>query len=180
MKAKLALLLASVLVPILAVAQGPPRMPAPAPMPMPPPDPVGDNLFPPELVMAHQNEIGLRPEQKTYIRQEIAKAQSVFTERQWELQDAMEALGDLLGEPQVSEEQVLAQLEKVLQAEREIKRTQMTLMVRIKNKLTPEQQGRLKELRPRPPMPPPPGPAFGPGAPRFHPAPPPAEPPPVL
>ncbi len=122
--------------------------------------------------MAHQNEIGLRPEQKTYIRQEIAKAQSVFTERQWELQDAMEALGDLLGQPQVSEEPVLAQLEKVLQSEREIKRTQITLMVRIKNKLTPEQQSRLKELRPRPPMPPPPGPAFGPG-PAGHPQPPP-------
>lgn len=152
MKAKLALFLASLLLPILAVAQGVPRMPGPAPMPMPPPDPVGDNLFPPELVMAHQNEIGLRPEQKTYIRQEIAKAQSVFTERQWELQDAMEALGDLLGQPQVSEEQVLAQLEKVLQAEREIKRTQITLMVRIKNKLTPEQQSRLKELRPQPPQ----------------------------
>ena len=172
MKAKLALLLASLLAPILVAAQGPPPVPGTPPMPMPPPDPVGDNLFPPELVMAHQNEIGLRLEQKTYIRQEIAKAQSVFTERQWELQDAMEALGDLLGQSQVSEEQVLAQLEKVLGAEREIKRTQITLMVRIKNKLTPEQQSRLKELRPRPPMPPPPGPAFGPAAPG-HPTPPP-------
>ena len=32
------------------------------------PDPVGDNLFPPELVMSHQEAICLAPEQKTYIR----------------------------------------------------------------------------------------------------------------
>jgi Spy/CpxP family protein refolding chaperone len=38
-------------------------------------------------------------------------------------------------------------LEKVLAAEREVKREQVTLLVRIKNKLTPEQQGKLAELR---------------------------------
>jgi Spy/CpxP family protein refolding chaperone len=50
----------------------------------------------------------------------------------------------------VDESQTLAQLEKVLAAEREIKREQVTLLVRIKNKLTPEQQGKLLELRNKP------------------------------
>ena len=36
-------------------------------------------------------------------------------------------------------------------AEREIKRTQIGLLVRIKNKLTPEQQARLQEMRSRQP-----------------------------
>src|SRR6266481_4021615 len=44
----------------------------------------------------------------------------------------------------------LAQLEKLLAAEREVKREQVTLLVRIKNKLTPEQQGKLAELRSKP------------------------------
>jgi hypothetical protein len=41
-------------------------------------------------------------------------------------------------------------LEKVLAAEREIKREQVTLLVRIKNKLTAEQQGKLLEMRSKP------------------------------
>jgi len=43
----------------------------------------------------------------------------------------------------VNEQNVLAQLDKVLDKEREIKRTQLALMIRIKNKLTPDQQDRL-------------------------------------
>jgi|SRR6266480_3238018 len=41
----------------------------------------------------------------------------------------------------------VGQLEKVLAIEREIKRAQVTLLVRIKNKLTPEQQAKLVKIR---------------------------------
>jgi len=119
-----------------------------------PHDPLADALFPPELVMANQRALGLEADQKAYLRQEISEAQARFLTLQWDLQDAMESLKALLDQQQVNEQQVLAQLDKVLEAERRIKRAQMTLMVRIKNKLTPEQQARLRELRPRPPAPP--------------------------
>lgn len=160
MKARRVLACVSLLViAIPALAQHAP----PAP---PAHDAVGEYLFPPELVMTHQREIGLRAEQKTYLRGEISQAQGRFTDLQWELQDVMEALHSMLEQERVDEQPVLAQLEKVLAVERQIKRTQMTLMVRIKNNLTPEQQARLRELRPRPPQPPrpphpprPPGPA---------------------
>jgi len=62
----------------------------------------------------------------------------------------MEKLVGLARQQRVDEQQVLAQLEKVLAAEREIKREQVTLLVRIKNKLSPEQQGKLSELRGKP------------------------------
>ncbi len=110
-------------------------------------DPVGESLFPPELIMQNQQAIGLQEAQKSYIRAEILKAQSRFTELQWGLQDAMESLASLLRQESVDEQQVLAQLDKVLNVEREIKRTQIGLMVRIKNRLTPEQQSRLLEIR---------------------------------
>lgn len=156
MKAKLALLTLLLLFAAGSLAtQAPPQPPAPpvraatpAP-PVPPHDPVGENLFPPELVMGNQLAIGLEEAQKTYIRGEIIKAQTRFTELQWQLQDAMETMVSLLRQNQVDEQQVLAQLEKVLSTEREIKRTQITLMVRIKNKLTSDQQARLRELRNR-------------------------------
>ena len=115
--------------------------------PHPESDPVGENLFPPELIMQNQKAIGLDEAQKSYIRTEITKTQGRFSDLQWQLQDAMESLGGLLKQDVADEQQVLAQLDKVLNLEREIKRTQLTLMVRIKNKLSGEQQARLRELR---------------------------------
>lgn len=110
-------------------------------------DPVAENLFPPELVMANQKAIGLDDAQRNYMRAEVVKAQTRFTELQWQLQDAMEALVTLLKQASVNEPDALSQLDKVLASEREIKRTQIALLLRIKNKLTPEQQERLKKLR---------------------------------
>lgn len=112
-------------------------------------DPIGQSFFAPELVMQHQELIGLSAEQKDYFKTEIRQAQLKFTELQWKLQDEMEKMAGLAKQPRVDEQQALAQLEKVLAAEREIKREQITLLVRIKNKLTPEQQEKLAELRGR-------------------------------
>jgi Spy/CpxP family protein refolding chaperone len=115
-----------------------------------PADPLTELMFPPELVMARQNAIGLSAAQKTYLRGEILKAQTRFTELQWQLQDALEALTGLLKEPKADEAQVVAQLDKVLASEREIKRAQISLLVRIKNNLTEEQQHRLQAMRGEP------------------------------
>jgi Spy/CpxP family protein refolding chaperone len=113
-------------------------------------DPIGQSFFAPELVIQHQEGIGLSAEQKDYFKTEIRQAQLKFTELQWKLQDEMEKLVTLAKQPHVDEQQMLAQLEKLLAAEREVKREQVTLLVRIKNKLTPEQQGKLAELRGKP------------------------------
>jgi Spy/CpxP family protein refolding chaperone len=112
-------------------------------------DPIAENLFAPDQVLANQKAIGLDDTQRNYVRAEVLKAQTRFTELQFQLQDAMESLVSLLKQNPVEETQVMAQLDKVLNAEREVKRTQIALMVRIKNKLSPEQQSRLRQLRGR-------------------------------
>jgi Spy/CpxP family protein refolding chaperone len=113
-------------------------------------DPLGQSFFAPELVIQHQEAIGLNEEQKAYLKTEIRQAQLKFTEWQWKLQDEMEKLVALAKQPRVEEQEALAQLEKVLAIEREIKRAQVTLLVRIKNKLTSEQQAKLMEIRSKP------------------------------
>lgn len=113
-------------------------------------DPLGQSFFPPELVIQHQEAIGLSAEQKEAFKAEIRQAQLKFTELQWKLQDEMEKLVSLVKQPHPDEQQVLGQLDKVLSTEREVKREQITLLVRIKNKLTPEQQSKLAELRSKP------------------------------
>ena len=114
-------------------------------------DPIGRSFFPPELVMQHQEELGLTAEQKTSLKTEIRQAQLKFTETQWKLQDEMEKLVALVKQPRVDETEALAQLERVLNAEREIKRAQITLLIHIKNTLTPDQQAKLDDLRAKPP-----------------------------
>ena len=123
--------------------------PAQQPPQPPQPDPIGENLFPPELVMQYQQAIGLSEEQRESIKAEIQKAQARFTDLQWQLQSEVETMASLLKAPRADEQQTLAQLDKILGLERELKRAQFTLVVRIKNILSPEQQARLRELKNR-------------------------------
>jgi Spy/CpxP family protein refolding chaperone len=112
----------------------------------PQPDPFAGNLFPPELVMQHQQTLGLGEEQKNFLKDELRKTQTRLTELQWDIQEEVEKLATLMKQNQVDEAQTLTQLDKVLNLEREIKRLHIGLLIRIKNKLTPEQQARLREI----------------------------------
>lgn len=116
------------------------------PAQQPPEDPLRDILFPPEAVMQHQQAVGLSDEQKNNLKVEVRQAQLKFTELQWTLQDEMERLASLIKLSKVDEKQAASQLDKVLAAEREIKRAQLMLLIRIKNTLTPAQQTQLREL----------------------------------
>jgi Spy/CpxP family protein refolding chaperone len=113
----------------------------------PPRDPMGAYFFPPELLMENQGTLNLTEDQKKEIKGEIQKAQSQFTDLQWQLKKEAEAMGTLLKPDRVDEKQAIAQLDKVLGLEREVKRAQVTLMVRIKNALSPEQQLTLRKLK---------------------------------
>ena len=115
-------------------------------MPPPPPD-LADAMFPPEMIMQHARELNLTPEQKTFMRDEINKTTTRFNDLQWQLQDAMEALHETMKANPVNEQQALAQLSKVLDAEREIKTLHMAMNIHIKNKLTPNQQTKLLSMR---------------------------------
>ena len=114
------------------------------------PDPLGDSLFPPELVLQHRNDIVLSDDQRDGIRGEVEKARPRFEELQRLLARETEGLVDLLGKESVDGTAALAQLDKVQGLERDIKRAQLALMIGIKNRLTPEQQSRLRELKRKP------------------------------
>jgi len=147
MKKKIALLIlvmaAGALLGVALVSAQQPPQPQQPPPPM---DPLGDVMFPPELIMGHTRDLGLTDEQKTFMRAEIQKSTARFNELQWQVQDAMEALHALMKVNPVNEQQALAQLDKVLDTEREIKRLHFGMAIALKNKLTPEQQAKLHEL----------------------------------
>ena len=112
-----------------------------------PSDTLEENFFVPELLMQNQKAIGLSDEQKTYIKDEIQKTQAKFNDLQWKLLPEMETLNSMMAGDSVDEKQILAQLDEVMKLESDIKKTHIVMAIRIKNKLTKEQQAKLKELK---------------------------------
>ncbi len=121
------------------------QQPVPPGSPGGPHDPIGGNFFPPELIMQNQEGLGLKDEQKNAMIGEIQRVQGQATAIQWRLQQQVEKLGSLVKQPRVEEAQVLAQLDSVLAVEREMKHLQIGMLVRLKNRLTTEQQAYLRE-----------------------------------
>ncbi|HEV2834260.1 MAG TPA: hypothetical protein VGW58_03025 [Pyrinomonadaceae bacterium] len=117
------------------------------PHPPPNPDPLAHLLFPPDMILSHARQLNLTEEQKQFMRSEVQKTTATFQDLQWKLQDQMELFHETMKSPSVNEQQALAQLDKVLEIEREIKRLHIGLAVRLKNRLTPEQQEQLHKTR---------------------------------
>lgn len=110
-------------------------------------DPLSQFMFPPDLVMAHQQAIGLTDRQRAAIQSAAKDAQAKFVDLQFKMSGEVEKLQSLLNNTTVDESKVLDQIDRVLAGEREIKRAQLSLMIRIKNQLTEQQQTLLRKIR---------------------------------
>ncbi len=129
-------------------------LPSWAAPPLPPGrPPFLDQLFPPEQIMRNQTEIGLTAPQQAAITQAMTETHAKLIDLQWKLEAATQALTKILEKETVDETAALAQWEQVTNIEQQVKKTHFTLLIRIKNQLTPSQQEKLKTLRPAPPGP---------------------------
>ena len=111
------------------------------------PEGLNDIMIPPQMILQHADELGLDDGQKQFIQSQVEQMQSKFPDLQQNLQKEVGALGELLHQEHPDEQKTLAQLDKVLDGEREIKRAQLSLALAIRGKLTPEQQGKMREMR---------------------------------
>jgi Spy/CpxP family protein refolding chaperone len=142
---------------VLSGAAGAPDVPTSPQTPKPPqsaqgPDVIGSKLFPPELIMGHQQELGLDDQQRSAILKEIEKAQSQVLPLQWQMHAASEQLAKALDAPKVDEAKALGQADKLMTLERDLKRTHLGLLIRIRNLLTDAQRAKLTELRSKSPQ----------------------------
>ena len=113
----------------------------------PPDDPLARYLVPPDLIMAHSQELNLQDKQRAAIKAEVQKAQSKFIDLQWDMKEESEKMVRLLQQTPADEARILEQADKVMSMEREIKKTQLSLLIRIRNTLTAEQMAKLDEIR---------------------------------
>ena len=136
-----------VLVILCALATVARAQPKPPPPPPSPEDPIGDKLFPPDLIMGHQQELGLDDATRKTMVAQIQQFQAAAVKIQWDLKAAGDALAHLLAAPAVDEAKALAEADKVMALEHDLKKAHLTLLIRLKNALTPTQQARLRGLR---------------------------------
>jgi len=109
-------------------------------------DPLAGAFFPPELILLAHDRIALTPDQLEAFRAEVAKTQSRSEELRAKLEQETASLAAMAKPDRVDEAALAAQLDKVLDAERELKHLHIGLLAAIKNQLTPEQEAKLREL----------------------------------
>jgi Spy/CpxP family protein refolding chaperone len=121
--------------------------PPPSAHNIPAADPIGGKLFPPELIMTHQAELGIDEHQRDAILKELERVQAQFPRLQWQLQAATEQLSSLLDAAKIDETKALAQAGEVMKLEIEIKKTHLGMLIRIRNLLTDAQRVKLLEIK---------------------------------
>src|SRR5260221_462765 len=78
----------------------------------PPKDPFARLLFPPELIMQHQSELGLTDAQRSTLMTAVQQAQGKFVETQFKLAGEGEKLARLLQASSIDESQALEQVDR--------------------------------------------------------------------
>ena len=138
---------------LLILALGPPSAGAQDRRPpgAPPEPEFMQALFPPQLVMSWQREIGLREDQREAMTRAIQETQGRALEIQWEVAGALRELSTSLEQATVNEDAAVEHAARLINVETQVKLAQLRLLIRIKNLLDDEQQARLRELRKRGP-----------------------------
>ncbi len=93
-------------------------------------------LFPPNIILEHQDELGLSKEQFTAIRAAVVAVQANIAEHEWDVREAYQRIMAGLDETPIDEKRVLRDVEAALLAENEVKKKQVAMLIRLKNTLT--------------------------------------------
>lgn len=111
-----------------------------------PADPFAGAFYPPELVLLARDRIALTQGQQDALRARMERTRTRSDELRAKLERETAAMAALVKQERVDEAAVLAQLDKVLEVEREVKHLHIGALVAIRNLLTPEQQAKLRGI----------------------------------
>ncbi len=103
-------------------------------------------LFPPNVILEHRADLNLTREQFTAIRAAVVEVQANIAEFEWDMQEAHQNIMAELDQSPVDEKRVLEHVSAVLAAENQVKKQQMTMLIRLRNLLTPDQVAYLESF----------------------------------
>ena len=96
-------------------------------------------LFPPKVILEHQDELGLSKEQFTAIKAAVVEVQGAVAEHEWDLREAYMSVISELEKSPLDEGRIMELVQKALLAENEVKKEQVTMLIRLRNLLTDDQ-----------------------------------------
>ena len=102
-------------------------------------------LYPPDLIMRHQQRLGITDAQRDEMLKQVRAFQDDVADLQWNLQNEQQLLRQTLAQDRIDLETAMPQVEQVLRMESEFKRAHFRLLIAIKNALTEEQIGMIRE-----------------------------------
>jgi len=96
-------------------------------------------LFPPDIIMRHQQRLGITDEQRRSISKAVQEFQTQVAELQWTLQNEQQLMRQSFSGYHIKSEEALAQAERVLALESQFKQAHFRLLIATKNELTEKQ-----------------------------------------
>ncbi|MDX1736451.1 MAG: hypothetical protein R3228_18885 [Halioglobus sp.] len=110
-------------------------------------------LYPPDLIMRHQQTLGITESQRKAMLKLVKDFQAEVAELQWNLQNEQQQMRQSLAENRIDTAAVVPRVERVLDMESQFKLAHFKLLIAIKNELTDAQieqiRQRLREMRQR-------------------------------
>ena len=104
-------------------------------------------FYPPRAVIKHQAALGLTDKQKKSIKAAIKDSQARAVDAEFELEAELEKLRALVSSTRVDSQRALAQADRIMKLEQGLKRIRLEMLIKTKNVLTPDQQGKLDALK---------------------------------
>lgn len=109
-------------------------------------EPFKGKLFPPNVILEHKDQLSLTKQQFTEIRAAVVEVQSGVAEHEWDMAEAYQAMMAELDRETIDEAVVMKNAEAALLAENEVKKKQISMLVRLRNLLTDEQVAYLRSV----------------------------------
>jgi len=107
-----------------------------------------EHVFRPEVIMQHQRDIELTATQQDAITQAMRETEGKLVDLRWRFEAESQELAKILEAERVDQSAALAQAERVMAIEQQIKKEHLAMLIRVKNQLTKVQQQKLREFRP--------------------------------
>ena len=96
-------------------------------------------LFPPNVILEHQDRLALSKDQFKAIKAAVVEVQANVAEHEWDMREAYLGIMSELDKSPVDEDRVITLVNTALLAENEVKKEQMTMLIRLRNLLTDDQ-----------------------------------------
>lgn len=109
-------------------------------------EPFKGKLFPPNIILEHKDQLNLTKQQFTDIRVAVVEVQSGVAEHEWDMAEAYQAMMAELDREIIDQAVVLEHAEAALRAENEVKKKQISMLVKLRNLLNKEQVAYLRSV----------------------------------